>query len=70
MMRINKNPFKVLAPRAYCTASLQTLEALAGIIIIPETTLVCRNVVIYNEKYVFGLPPHFWHGAPKILGIS
>lgn len=55
-----------------CTASLQTLEAqmMVGIIIIPKIMLVCYDAVIYNEKFVFGLPPHFWHKAPKILGIS
>ena len=28
------------------------------------------DTVIYNKKYVFDLCPYFWHGAPKILGIS
>ena len=28
------------------------------------------DTVIYNKKYMFGPHPHFWHRAPKILGIS
>ena len=27
------------------------------------------DIVIFN-KYTFGLHPHFWHRAPKTLGIS
>ena len=26
--------------------------------------------VIYNQKYVFGLHPHFWHRVLKTLVIS
>lgn len=28
------------------------------------------DIVIDNKKYIFGLGPHSWHGAPKTLGIS
>ena len=27
------------------------------------------SVLIY-EKYILGLPPHFWHKVPNSLGIS
>ena len=30
---------------------------------------VC-DIAVYNEKYKFGLHPHFWCRAPKTLGIS
>lgn len=30
-----------------------------------------HDIVIDNKKYIFGLGPHSWHGAPpKTLGIS
>lgn len=28
------------------------------------------NIVIYNNKYVFGLGPSLWHKTPKAFGIS
>ena len=28
------------------------------------------DIVIYNKKYIFGLLPCSWHGAPKTLGTS
>ena len=28
------------------------------------------DIVISNEKYVFGVCPYFWHRAPKTLEIS
>lgn len=28
------------------------------------------DIAIYKKMNIFGLYPHFWHRAPKILGIS
>lgn len=29
----------------------------------------CKSV-IYKKEYIFGLPPHFWQGGTKTLGIA
>ena len=34
-----------------------------------DSVYIC-DIVTYNKKYTFGLPPHFCHRAPKTLGIS
>ena len=34
----------------------------------PALEVMRCNIVIYSKKYIFG--PHFWHKAPKSLGIS